>query len=381
MLIRGASVFDGTSIKTGLDVRVEGGRIAHVSPKMQPLSGEEVIDAQGKMLSPGFVDVHIHGFGGRDSMEGEDAVRFMAEKLPSHGVTGFLPTTMCATIEETRLCVSGVKQAMDNPTPGARVLGCHMEAPFLNPEKKGAQRLETILKPNMSDFEAMTEGCQDVVRMITVAPEMEGAEEFIRAIRDRILVSVGHTMASCEVCRQAADWGATQITHLFNAMTPFDHRNPGVPGAALSDERYIVQIIADLIHLHPAVVKTAIRAKGPDKVELITDAMMATDMPDGQYDLGGQPVCVMQGAARLVHGGNLAGSTLTMDKAVKNVVEQLGIEPEWALRMAATTPAEAIGKGDCMGRIAPGYLADLVLLDADWRVERTIVGGKTVYAR
>lgn len=227
----------------------------------------------------------------------------------------------------------------------------------------------------------MTQGCQDVVRMITVAPEMEGAEAFIRAVKDRMLVSVGHTMATCAQAIQAADWGATQITHLFNAMTPFEHREPGVPGAALSDGRFTVQVIADMIHLHPAAVKMAILAKGPAKVELITDAMEATDMPDGEYELGGLPVYVKNGAARLVHGDNLAGSTLTMDKAVKNVITQLGIDPAWALRMATATPAQAIGQGDRMGKVAQGYLADLVLLDAGWTVERTIIGGKTVYCR
>ena len=381
MLIRGASIFDGEMLKEGLDVRIEGERIVRLGHQLQPLSGEEVVEAQGKVLSPGFVDVHIHGFGGRDTMQGKEAVLFMAENMTRHGVTGFVPTTMCATIQETHFAVSGVKAAMEEQTAGARVLGCHMEAPFLNPAKKGAQRLETILKPNMADFEAMTQGCQDVVRMITVAPEMEGAEAFIRAVKDKILVSVGHTMATCAQAIQAADWGATQITHLFNAMTPFEHREPGVPGAALSDGRFTVQVIADMIHLHPAAVKMAILAKGPAKVELLTDAMEATDMPDGEYELGGLPVYVKNGAARLVHGDNLAGSTLTMDKAVKNVITQLGIDPAWALRMATATPAQAIGQGDCMGKVAQGYLADLVLLDAGWTVERTIIGGKTVYCR
>ncbi len=380
MIIQNATVFTGEQMIERTNVRFEDGIIQEIGTDLTPKAGEKQWDAQGKVLAPGFIDIHIHGYAGRDSMEGEEAILEMASGMTRHGVTGFLPTTVSATIEETHFCVMGTKKAMARQHNGSKVLGCHMEAPFLNINKKGAQRGDTLLAPSLEDYKRMTEGCEDVVRVLTLAPELPGAQELMEALKGKVMLSIGHTEADCALASKAVDWGATQVTHIFNAMSPLHHREPGVVGTALSDDRLFVQLIADLIHLHPTAVKVVIAAKGADLVVLITDAMMATQMPDGQYELGGLPVYVKGGAARLVDGDNLAGSTLTMDAAVRNLILTLGIAPQAALTMASTTSAKSIGLDDKLGHIAPGYPADMVLLNDQWQVVSTFVDGREVYS-
>ncbi len=373
MIIANARVLVGGKILPGTDMLIQNGRIQAVGKE---LKGAKRLDARGALLAPGFVDLHMHGCAGDDAMDGGDAVRRMAEWLPKTGVTAFTPTTMCDALDNTRGALEGVKRAMENPS-GARVLGCHLEGPFLNATRKGAQPERFVKNPSLDAYARIVDGYEALPRVITVAPEIDGATELIGILKSSVAVSAGHTDATAEQFEAAVDAGITQVTHLFNAMSPFTHRAPGVAGAALSDERVRVQLIADLIHLHPLALKLAWRAKGPALCLLITDAMAATGMPDGDYRLGANRVLVRSGAARL-EDGTLAGSTLTMDRAVRNMVKAVGVPEADALRMASEYPCAAIRETE-RGVIREGMIADLVLLDGDYTPLATVVGGEVVY--
>lgn len=364
MLVKGGWAFVDGAFRR-LDVRLSGGRIAEVG-ELSPQSGEDVRDADGLYVLPGFVDIHIHAFGGHDCMRGEADVRAMSDGLIRTGVAAFMPTTMSAWPDETRAALSGIQAAMDRPQPrGAAVLGAHMEAPFLSPAHKGAQLGECLQAPSIPAYEALT---RDVacVRMMTLAPELDGAIPLIRHLDARgIVVCAAHSGALAADVHAAADAGLRQITHLFNAQTPLHHREPGVPGAGLADERLLVQVIADGIHLHPDVLRIAALCKGARGMALISDSMEAAGLPDGTYDLGGQTVYVREGAARL-KDGVLAGSTLLLHQAVHNMIALARIAPETAVPMATSTPADAVGARG-YGRIEPGAAGVLALMDGDWR--------------
>ena len=333
MLLRNGLFFADGHFWENLCVRLETGRVTAMGEGLAPLAGEAVIDLQGDFVVPGFVDAHIHAFRGHDTMQGEDAIRQMARELYQEGVAAFLPTTMSASVEDTRRVIAAVRRVMDTPEQhAARVLGAHMEAPFLSPEKAGAQRKEFFLHPNWESFLDLTGGDIQAVRVITMAPELPGAEDFIRkAAENGIRVSIGHTAATDEQVHQAADWGATRVTHTYNAQTPFTHRAPGVPGAALTDDRLFAEFIGDGVHLHDDAVKVLLRCKGACKAVAITDSMEAAGLPDGEYALGGQAVTVRGHEARL-HDGTLAGSVLLMRQAFQNLMARLSTEKNrWSL--------------------------------------------------
>lgn len=348
-------------------VRLENNQVVRIARAIAPEKNERVIDMGGDYLLPGFVDVHIHAFRGHDAMEGEDAVRAMSRDLYQEGVAAFLPTTMSADMEETRRAVCGIRAVMNAPEPrSARILGAHMEAPFLNAAKAGAQRAECFLTPDWNAFLDMTGHQPASVGMLTLAPELEGSEAFIRqATAAGVVISIGHTAATAEQVHAAADHGATHVTHTFNAQTPLNHRAPGVPGAAMTDERLYTEFIADGVHLHGDIVRLIARCKGAERAVAITDAMEAAGMPDGQYSLGGQPVVVRDGQARLMDG-TLAGSVLTMRQALHNLIHRFGIAPLDAVRMCTATPADSVGE-PLAGRMQPGSPAPLTRWSKDWQ--------------
>ena len=325
-----------------VDVRIEEGKVTLIASDIAPLENEQMIDFAGDYLVPGFTDVHIHAYMGMDVMRGEADVRHMSRELKKAGVSAFCPSTVSASPADTLKALRGIKAVMDNPEKdGAKVLGAHMEAPFMNKEKCGAQLPEFFVLPTMAAFDEMTKECKPIVRLITLAPELDGAMAFIKELSDMgITVSIGHTSANAKTAHDAANAGATHVTHTFNAQTPLNHREPGVPGAALCDDRLYAEFIADGVHLHSDILKIAARCKGREKLVLITDAMEATGMPDGEYQLGGQVVFVKDGAARL-KDGVLAGSTLLMHRAVSNMAAW-GIPFEDAVAMATVTPAASI---------------------------------------
>ena len=363
MLVKHGMAFVGGAFVRA-DVRIEDGRIAEVG-ELAAREGEEVRDAQGLYVLPGFVDIHIHAYGGADCMRGEEDVRRMSDGLLRTGVAAFVPTTMSAWPEETYQALRGIQNVMDRPQPhGAAVLGAHMEAPFLAVQFKGAQLGECLKEPSIPAYEEMVRECT-CVRMMTLAPELPGAIELIRYLTAHgVVTCAAHSMAKAEHVHAAADAGLSQITHLFNAQSPLHHREPGVPGAGLADDRILVQVIADGIHLHPDILRLAALCKGSKGMALISDSMEAAGLPDGQYDLGGQAVFVKDGAARLA-SGVLAGSTLLLHQAVRNMITLAHMPPETVIPMATSTPADSVGaKG--YGRIEPGAAGVLVLMDREW---------------
>lgn len=367
MLIVNAVVFDGREFQKGLHLRLEGGVIEETGEFLSPVEGEEVLDLGGDFLVPGFVDVHIHAFRGHDTMDGEKAVRAMSRDLAELGVAAFCPTTMSASPEETKNALRGIRQIMEWPEEnGARILGAHMEAPFLREERAGAQRKEFFRDPSWEDFLWMTDGHPEIVSLITLAPERAGSEDFIRkAAAAGIHVSIGHTSADAETVHAAADWGADHVTHTFNAQTPVHHRKPGVPGAAMTDDRLYCEMICDGVHLHRDIVRLIARCKGPALAVAITDAMEAAGMPDGEYALGGQKVTVQAGQARLADG-TLAGSVLTMPKALENLIHTFGIAPEAACTMCTAAPAASVHE-TAAGRIIPGAPGILTRWTREWK--------------
>ena len=366
MLIHNAAAYIDGSFTDSMDVRVENRRVTALGKDLPRLRDEEVLNAGGRYLLPGFVDVHIHGCAGADTMNGESDIRRMSRFLAEMGVAAFLPTTMSASAEATKAAVSGIRSVMESPeVSGACVLGAHLEAPFLQPGKCGAQDAAYFLLPEMKALTELTGGDLSCVRLMTMAPELEGSEAVIRqAYAAGIHISLGHTAANAAQVHAAADWGADHITHTFNAQTPLHHREPGVPGAALTDDRLYCEMISDTIHLHPDILNLIWRAKGAAHTVVITDAMEAAGMPDGTYSLGGQAVMVHKGRAEL-QDGTLAGSVLTMPQALRNLIRQARIPAADAVRMCTQSPAESIGEAE-YGRLFKGVHTPLTLWDHAW---------------
>ncbi|MBR6029351.1 MAG: N-acetylglucosamine-6-phosphate deacetylase [Clostridia bacterium] len=367
MLIQAAKCFTGETFEEVLRVRLENGRVTGVGRELTAQPGERIKELKDGWLLPGLVDVHIHAFMGMDTMQGEEAVRHMSACLFEQGVAAFCPTTMSASEADTLRAVEGIRAVMAKPQKrGAEVLGAHMEAPFLNEEKAGAQRKEFFADPDWAAFERMTGGHPEAVKLITMAPERAGSEAFIRRARAAgVRVSIGHTAADAETVHLAADWGADHVTHTFNAMTSLSHRMPGVPGAALTDDRLYCEMICDGVHLHRDTVRLIARSKGSKKAVAITDAMEAAGLSDGVYALGGQRVNVRGAEARL-DDGTLAGSVLTLRRALENLIHLFDIGPADACRMCTSTPAASVGDSRC-GRLTPGSPAPLTWWTEDWR--------------
>ena len=367
MLIENGTVFTGTEFENGLSIRLMNGIVQEVGEGLKAEAGEKVIDLEGDYLLPGFVDVHIHAFRGSDTMRGETDIRRMSRELAGTGTGAFCPTTMSASMEDTAKVMDGIRRTIEQPERnGARVLGAHMEAPFLSEGKAGAQRKEFFRNPSWEDLLYMAED-PSLVRLITMAPEKDGSEEFIRkASAAGIHVSIGHTQADAEKVHEAGDWGADHITHTFNAQTPLHHREPGVPGASMTDDRFFCEMICDGKHLHDDIVRLIILCKGADRAVAITDAMEAAGMPDGEYSLGGQPVFVKEGAARLADG-TLAGSVLTMNEALHNLIHRYGADPLSACKMCTSTPARSIGES-VAGHMVPGSPAVLTRWSRKWEM-------------
>jgi N-acetylglucosamine-6-phosphate deacetylase len=328
------------------------------------------------LLCPGFIDLQINGAFGADIGPDPDAIKTLVTRLPTTGVTSFLPTLISSPTERYEEFFDALEEgAVEN---GARVLGAHLEGPFLAPDRKGAHD-PTHLRPIDLGFlrELLRSG---KVRIMTLAPELPNSLEAIELLLEEgAVASAGHTDATCEEVTRAVDAGLSLGTHLYNAMRPLAHREPGTVGALLTDDRVKVGIIADGVHVHEAALRLAHRAKGSEGLILVTDAMQAAGMPPGDYELGQRKVHLEDGAVRLPDG-TLAGSALTMDEAVRNAIRFLVVSLAQAVRMAAETPAAALNL-DGKGKIAVGCDADFVLLDSEGTVLETIVAGETVYER
>ena len=375
MLIKNCNIVYLDKIEKG-SILIEDGKIKEINP--QNPNSTEIIDGTGLYISPGFIDVHIHGAGGYDTMDGTfEAINEISKAIVKHGTTAFTPTTMTVAVEDIKKSMQVIKEAKENGTDGAIVLGAHLEGPFISPNAIGAQNPKYLIEPNLDNFNAMVGDAEDAVVSITIAPEIPGAKELIKILSEKgIVCSIGHTKATYEEAIEGIHCGCSHSTHLFNAMTPFSHREPGVVGA-IFDTDITTETISDGIHVSYPSLRIAYKQKTSDKVLLVTDAMMACSMPDGMYSLGGQDVVVKDGAARLL-SGNLAGSILTLDKAVKNVYKNTDLPLYEVIKMATYNPAKHCKVSDRKGIIKEGYDADLILFDEDINIKNVIVSGKVI---
>ena len=336
----------------------------------------QIIDAKGKYVSPGFIDIHIHGSGGYDTMDATpQALRIIGTTIAANGVTAYLPTTMTMDTDSVYKALDAVRKAMKVETEGARILGVHLEGPFINEKYKGAQKEDNIIKP---DYDIIKDYL-DIIKIITLAPEKDENHTFIKKVKhnSKITLSVGHSDASYDETLKAIEDGITHATHAFNAMTPLNHRKPGIVGAIFTSD-ITCELIADLVHIHPAIFNILINVVHKDKMVLITDSMRAGCMRAGNYDLGGQKVIVKDGAAKL-QDGTLAGSVLTLNKAVLNMLRNSDLEIYEVVAMATLNPAKVINMDNKKGNLEIGCDADIVIFDDNIDVSTTIVEGKIVY--
>ena len=355
---------------------VRGERIAEVVNN--PSSGDVPADHRvvSGLICPGFIDLQINGAFGIDVGPNEAGLRELAARLSQTGTTAFLPTAISWPDERYEVFLEMLKEA--SSARGARILGAHIEGPFLSPERKGAHDPDNLRPIDLGLLKNILNA--GPVGVMTLAPELEGANKAAGMLQESgVIASIGHTNATYEEVRHAINAGFSKATHLYNAMSPFEHRAPGAIGAVLTDGRIRAGIIADGVHVHEGALRLAYREKGVEGLALVTDAMEAAGMDDGEYELSGRTVRLEDGFVRLPDG-TLAGSSLTMDGAVRNAVKFLEIPLQEAVRMASETPAEILRIRE-KGRIAPGADADLTVLTTEGVVEETIVAGETVYRR
>ena len=352
-------------------------KIVGLTDKSQIPPDAEIIDANGGFVSPGLVDIHIHGYLGEDTSDGNaESIKKMANGIMKNGVTSWCPTTMTVSEEEICEALNVVRSLKEESRDwdGAEILGVNLEGPFINPKKKGAQAESHIKAP---DAKFIIDN-SDIIRLATIAPEMEGGCAAIEEICEKcdVRVSVGHTDATFEEAIAGIDAGASHITHLFNAQTPLHHRNPGVVGAALLRD-VSTELICDTFHIHKGLFELIAKIKG-EKLVLITDCTRAGGMPDGEYTLGGQKI-IVNGIECLLEDGTIAGSVLKLNDAVKNVWANSNIPLFTIVAAASLNPAKAIGAAERKGSLEAGKDADIIITDDDFNIQKTIIGGKIKY--
>lgn len=363
MFLKNARYLDGEfCLRTG-DLEIEDGTIRQLGKKLSYRQEDMVIDCEGYTVIPGFVDVHIHGCDNADTCDGKrESIDRMARFLLQRGVTSFCPTTMTVGKETIEQALLAAKACYEVPAEdGARVVGVNMEGPFISAERKGAQLESAIVPPDFELFKHFFELSGGIVRLIDIAPEQPGGDDFIARAKELCTVSIAHTTTGYDGAKHAFDLGVTHATHLFNAMSGLHHRDPGVVGAVFDDDRVYAEIICDGLHIHPAVLRTAFRQLD-GRILVISDSMRANGLPEGEpFDLGGQLVTVRNGKATL-EDGTLAGSVSNLYDEVKNLV-RFGIPFEQAVKAATLIPARSIGLEHEIGSIEVGKRADLVVLD------------------
>ena len=366
-------------------VLVEDGAIVKLGTRtsVEVASSAEIHDFGDDMIVPGFVDIHVHGSAGYDVMQADDSARCSFEQfLARHGVTAYYPTTIAAPLDVIERALERLSDAIeiagrkDSSHGGAQPLGIHLEGPFLSHACRGAHSPEDLILPSIQTFNRFWQAARGHIRLMTIAPELEGALEVIaEAAKRGVCVSLGHSDADLEASRRGVAAGARHATHTFNAMRPLRHRDPGIVGEVLTNSRLTADVIADGVHVDPAVVKLFLNSKGAENAVLITDATSATGMPDGKYRLGTLEVEVKDGTVQ--RDGKLAGSVLTMDRAVRNAMDFAGWDLQRAVRIATANPARVAGAQN-KGMLKPGADADFVVLSASGDVRATVVRGKVV---
>ena len=374
-LIRNAHV-----ISPGIDLKrasvvIEKGRIRSVTADAVPKTGfDTVVDVRGKYLVPGFIDVHTHGACGHDVCDATpEAIAAIAAAKLAEGCTSFLPTTLTVANRTLKAAARAVA-AYRRDERFAKALGIHLEGPFINPACCGAQNPAFVRRPSIR--EVLGIAAISPVKLVSFAPEMTGGTAFAAACRDHgIVPSCGHTGATFAQFLSAYDAGLRHLTHFCNQMTPLHHRDIGLVGAGLLEDDVFLEFICDKLHICPDMIALVFKIKGPDRIQLISDAMRASGMPDGEYTLGGLPVIAKDGAARLKEGGALAGSVLQLNVALKNVAEITKLPLAELVKSTSYAQAQALGLPG-IGKLEPGFRADIVLLDAAWKVRKTFVDGE-----
>lgn len=374
---RGASVYVARAGVTRTDIAFDE-TVREIGAA--PTDAETVALPEGAVVLPGFIDPHIHGAGGADAMDGTAAaLATISETVAREGTTSFLATTMTESGEAILRALTAVRDCRE--TPGARLLGVHLEGPFISETYAGAQPREYIAAPDIDVFDRYQAASGGRIRIVTVAPEVPGADALIRHLAETgVVPSVGHSAAGVADVRRAIACGARSVTHTYNAQSPFRHREIGVAGSALLYDELNCELIADGIHVSPEAIRLLVKNKPRGKMTLITDAMRAKGCPDGVSELGGQTVYVKNGEARLADG-TLAGSVLRMNDAVRRMVQVIGLPLTDAVDMATKNTAALLGISDSCGEIACGKRADFTVLDPDFGVLLTVVGGREVYRR
>jgi N-acetylglucosamine-6-phosphate deacetylase len=368
----------GASLENG-ELLTSGGLIGYAGPLRDSTAANssQTIDGGGAYLAPGFIDLQINGAFGSDFTTDPASIWEVGAQLPQYGVTAFLPTVVTSPAEKLRAARAVVSAGPPAGYRGARVLGLHVEGPFINPEKKGAHNPAHIRPPDPALYADFSP--ENGVRLVTLAPEMPGAGAVIEMlVRSGVVVSAGHSAATYEQAREAFDGGVRYATHLFNAMTEYHQHRPGLVGAVLDDERLMAGLINDGVHVHPAVVRMLLRVLGPERLTLVTDAIGALGRPPGDYMLGDFPVVVDETSVRL-HDGTLAGSVLSADQAVRNLIAFTGCSLGEAVRTMTLNPARLLGLEAETGQLDAGLRADLVLLSEQLEVLLTVVDGEIVY--
>ena len=366
MIIKGGKVFqeDGSFLEQTLYVNAH-----RLVDKAEYQDDGEIIDAEGLLVLPGLVDIHSHGAAGEDFSDGNpEGLKKILQYEKRCGITSYCPTSMTFPKERLRQIFASIKGAQTEE--GAKVVGINMEGPFLDPAKKGAHVEEWIAAPDAAFVRELNQDVDGLVRLVTLAPNMDGAEEFIKEMHEEVCISLGHTAADYDCASRAMKLGAHHVTHLYNAMQPFGHRAPGLIGAAMDDPECMVELICDGYHIHPSAIRAAFRMFGPERVILISDSMRAAGMENGTYELGGQEVTVKDRKA-VLKDGTLAGSATNLYGCMCKAVE-FGIPLEQAIMAATANPARSIGIFDRVGSIRIGKQADLLLASENLELKRVI---------
>jgi len=367
MIIKNGKVFQEDGSYKVADLYVENGRIVASADEV---TDKTELDASGLKVLPGLVDIHSHGAVRHDFSDADiDGLRTILQYEKSHGITSYCPTSMTLPKEELLKIFQTAKDVEQDETC-ARIVGINMEGPFLDPAKKGAHVEGYIRKPDIEFFRACNEAAGGMIKLVTLAPNMEGSEEFIRELHNEVVISIGHTAADYGCAAEAMKEGALHVTHLYNAMNPMGHREPGVIGAAADNQDCMVELIGDGIHIHPVTVRNTFRLFGDSRVALISDSMMATGMENGLYELGGQEVTMKDRKATLADG-TIAGSATCLFDCMKCVIS-MGVPEREAILAATANPARSIGIYNEVGSLTPGKRADIVLTDEELNIVKVL---------
>lgn len=371
MIIKNGSVYQEDKTFVVKDLYIENGIIAE---SMDQVTDRTEVDAEGLLVLPGLIDVHSHGAVGHDFSDGDvEGLKEILAYEYAHGITTYCPTSMTLDKERLQKIFSETAQLPAGRLPDGRkmshVAGINMEGPFLDVEKKGAHRAEWVLRPDISFFRECNAACGNMIRLVTLAPNQEGALEFIRELHDEVVISLGHTGADYETSKEALEAGAHHVTHLFNAMMPLSHRAPGLIGAAAEKENCRAELICDGIHVHESMVRAAFKLF-PGRIVLISDTMRAAGMEDGVYELGGQQVRV-NGKLATLENGTIAGSVTNVYDGMRTAVS-FGIPLEEAVAAATMNPARSIGIYDEAGSLTPGKRADVLLTDKELNLVKVL---------